>query len=472
MNQDLIAIGIWGKFQLHKLATAREIRMFRARTVSRRGKVVPLALVTALVTSAFVTSLPAQAAPLTPDKDRFYSYTASKPLKDIKPGTVLKTRTVPYHILGLALPLKATQLLYRSTNQLGKPSVNVTSVISAPGRTTSARAVSYQSFYDSLSPADEPSYAISGGVTLGSMIPNVEAALFGPFLLKGYSIIVPDTEGQKADFAAGPEYGTLTLDAIRAASNSKSTGLTKSTKVGMIGYSGGAIATGWAAALAPTYAPDVNRRLVGAAEGGVLVNPAHNLHYIDGSLVWSGVTVMAVIGISRAFHIDLTPYLNSYGLTLYKKLQHASIATVLGAYPGLTWAKLAKPGYQTPESIPIYVRSVNKLNLGSRGTPTVPMFIGQGANGVLEGTPGDKPGIGKGDGVMIAGDVRSLARQYCRNGAKITYTQYNLTSHVTSVPQWFPSAVSWLNQRFTGAPAPQNCSTIAAGNSLAPLPMP
>ena len=446
--------------------------MSRARAVSRRRAIIPLALAAALVTSALATSLPAQAAVPSPAKDPFYKYTASKPLKDIKPGTVLKTRTVPYHVLGLPLPLKATQLLYRSTNQLGKPSVNVTSVISSPGHTTSARAVSYQSFYDSLSPADEPSYAISGGLTLGGLLPTVETTLFAPFLLQGYSIIVPDTEGQTADFAAGPEYGTLTLDAIRAASSSKSTGLSKSTKVGMIGYSGGAIATGWAAALAPTYAPDVNRRLVGATEGGVLVNPAHNLHYIDGSLVWSGVTVMAVIGISRAFHIDLMPYLNAYGLKLYTRLQTASIATVLGAYPGLTWAQLAKPAYQKPESIPVYVRAVNKLNLGSVGTPTVPMFIGQGANGVLEGTPGDKSGIGHGDGVMIAGDVRSLVRKYCSHGATIKYTQYDLTSHVTSVPLWLPSAITWLTQRFAGAPAPQNCSTIAAGNSLAPLPAP
>ena len=49
----------------------------------------------------------------------------------------------------------------------------------------------------------------------------------------------------------------------------------------MLGYSGGAIATEWAAELAPTYAPDaldVNARLIGAVIGGVLVDPAHNLH--------------------------------------------------------------------------------------------------------------------------------------------------------------------------------------------------
>lgn len=439
----------------------------------RRGPrtFIPFAIVAAFLMAAFVASPTAEAAVPKPSDDPFYSYTASTPLRDIKPGTVLKTRSLPYHILGLALPLKATQLLYRSTDAQGRPTVNVTSVINSPTNTKPGRAIAYQSFYDSLDPADGPSYAISGGITLGGFIPNAESAVFAPFLLQGYSVIVPDTQGEQADFAAGPEYGKLTLDAIRAASNSSRTGLNQRTKVGMIGYSGGAIATGWASALAPKYAPDVNARLVGAAEGGVLVNPAQNLNYISGSLVWSGVTVMAIIGISRAYDFDLTPYLNSYGLELFEKLQKSSITTVLGAYPGLTFAKLAKPRYAKPESIPIYAKTVNKLNMGSAAAPTIPMLIGQGANGILEGTAGNKRGIGAGDGVMVAGDVRSLARQYCAAGTKVTYTQYNLFSHVTTVPLWLPSAITWLNDRFAGKAAPSNCSRIAVGNSLAPLPV-
>ncbi|MEO6887283.1 MAG: lipase family protein [Jatrophihabitantaceae bacterium] len=407
-----------------------------------------------------------------PGQDGFYSYTGRTSLQEIAPGTVLKTRTMPYHLFGLALPLSATQLLYRSTDQLGQPTVNVTSIVRPPGKVNAARAVSYQSFYDSLNPADEPSYAISGGTTIGGVIPNIELAVFGAFLLQGYSIIVPDTQGQGADFAAGPEYGMNTLDSIRAATRSSATGLTAATKIGMIGYSGGAIATGWAAALAPAYAPEVNRQLVGAAEGGVLVDPDHNLHYIDGSRVWAGVAPMALIGISRAFHIDLTPYLSDYGKQLYAKLQDASIISVLGAYGGLTWAKLAKPAYQRPESIPVFVHAANQLNMGSAPTPTVPMFIGQGANGILEGTLGNKPGIGAGDGVMIAADVRSLARQYCSHGTKVQYAQYDATSHFTSVAFWLPAAISWLSQRFAGKLAPQNCASIAPGNSLAPVPAP
>jgi hypothetical protein len=55
------------------------------------------------------------------------------------------------------------------------------------------KVISYQSAYDSLNQNDEPSYAISGGVTLGGLVPNVEVAVFGPFLADGYTVIVPDT---------------------------------------------------------------------------------------------------------------------------------------------------------------------------------------------------------------------------------------------------------------------------------------
>jgi Secretory lipase len=412
---------------------------------------------------------PAAGAAVPPERDPFYSYEGATPLANIAPGTVLKTRTLPYHVAGVPLPIKAVQLLYRSTGETGQPTVNVTSVLQPPLRLGAATIVSYQSFYDSLNPEDEPSYAISGGVTLGGLIPTAESALIAPALLSGETVVVPDTEGETADFAAGPEYGMNTLDSLRAVLGSPASGAAEATKIGLIGYSGGAIATGWAAELASSYAPDISSRIVGAAMGGVLVDPAHNLHYVEGSAVWAGVIPMAIIGVSRAFHVDLTPYLNTYGLQLYNKLQRASIETVLGEYPGLTWAQIAKPEYPTPESVPVYVEVVNQLIMGSRGTPSMPMFIGQGNGGELEGTSGEQEGIGPGDGVMIAGDVRSLAREYCSRGVSVQYEEYEHLSHVPSAAVWLPQADAWLAARFAGLPAPQNCSSIAPGNSLTPV---
>jgi hypothetical protein len=422
-----------------------------------------------LLAAVLILAAPvASAAPPTPEEDPFYTYTGSKPLSEIAPGTVLKTRTLSYHVLGLPTPVPAIQLLYRSTSELSEPTVNVTSVLKPLLTIGTPQVVSYQSFYDSLNPVDEPSYAISGGLGLGGAIPQVESTLIGPSLLAGRTVVITDTEGQSADFAAGPEYGINTLDGLRAALASPATGLSSTKKIAMIGYSGGAIATEWAAELAPSYAPSVNSKLVGATMGGVLVDPAHNLHYVDGSLSWAGVIPMAIIGVSRAFHIDLTPYLSEYGKSLYAKLEKASIGEVLAQYPGLTWTQLAKPEYPTPESIPVYVHVVNQLIMGTGGTPTIPLQISQGALGELEGTAGDKPGIGEGDGVMIAGDVRTLARQYCAKGDKVQYTQYPLGHIGTAVP-WIAEAMTWMNARFLGLPAPQNCASIEPGNPLTPV---
>jgi hypothetical protein len=431
---------------------------------------VAVTTVVALAVAAFLgVSAPLARAASVPGRGSFYAYTGTTPLAQIPPGTVLKTRTLYYHVAGIALPVRVVQLLYRSAGALRQPTTNVTSVLEPPVRLGSPRAVSYQSFYDSLNPADEPSVQIAGGVSLGGLIADAETVVIAPLLLQGYTVIVPDTEGQTADFAAGPEYGINTLNSIRAATSSPVTGLDTSTPIGMFGYSGGAIATDWAAQLAPAYAPDVNRQLVGAAEGGVLVDPAHNLTYVSGSLIWAGVIPMSVIGIARGFHISITPYLSSYGRQLYNKLQKASITNVLGLYPGLTYAQLVKPQYANPASIPVLVKAENKLNTGSLGSPTIPMFIGQGANGILEGTPGNKPGIGPGDGVMIAGDVRTLARDFCASGTAVDYTQYDALSHVTTFPAWTPAALTWLDSLFAGSQAPNDCSAIAPGNSLAPV---
>lgn len=423
--------------------------------------------------SAPVASSAPTAPTASPLDDPFYDYTGRKPLRKIKPGTVLKRREVPYSIQGLDLPIRTIQLLYRTRNQLGKPVVNATTVVRPLLPVLgSPRVVSYQSFYDSLDPADQPSAAIAGGQGLGAAIVNIETLLIAPLLLLGYTVNIPDTEGQTANFASGPEYGYTTLDSLRALPNAKgATGVGARAPIGLIGYSGGAIASEWAAELAPSYSPAVARRIVGTAMGGVLVHPGKNLHYVEGSQIWAGVMPMALVGISRAFEVDLAQYANAYGKQVMAEMEKATIAEVLGAYPGLTWRDIAKKKYPQPEMVRAFVRVANQLIMGTGGTPSAPLFVGQGTGGTLEGTPEGGANIGAGDGVMIAGDVRTLVRKYCRRDVDVQYREYPL-SHFTSVATWLPEAYAWLLARFGDAPvagAPNNCASVAPGNSLAPL---
>ncbi len=179
---------------------------------------------------------------------------------------------------------------------------------------------------------------------------------------------------------------------------------------------------------------------------------------------------MALIGIARAFDVDLMQYMSPYGLQLFDGLQSASIVQGLfGGYGGLTFSQLALPQYEVPESVPVFDQVANQLIMGSGGTPTTPLMIDQGANGTLDGTANDQPGIGPGDGVMIAGDVRTLAREYCARGVPVQYNEYDDLDHVLTALVWIFDAYSWMSARFTGQSAPSDCADIAPGNSLAPV---
>ncbi|HEY6522893.1 MAG TPA: lipase family protein, partial [Solirubrobacteraceae bacterium] len=227
---------------------------------------------------------------------------------------------------------------------------------------------------------------------------------------------------------------------------------------GLIGYSGGAIATEFASELAPTYAPGLD--IVGVAEGGIPVDFAHNLTYVNGSQDWSGVIPTVLVGVGRGFGIDLTPYLSSDGAQITNTVSSQCINNFLGNYPGLTIQKLLKPQYQNFLGIPVFAKTINHLIMGRTGTPTGPLFIGVGNQD------------GTGDGVMIADDDEALAHTYCERGVSVQFNTYSGQDHDNAAIPFEAGALSFLTTRLTGAPVPNGCSSIGAGNSLAPVPVP
>ena len=97
--------------------------------------------------------------------------------------------------------------------------------------------------------------------------------LMAPLLDQGYYVVSPDYEGPKLTFTIGKQSGQAVLNSIRAALKSgKITNIKDDAKVVMWGYSGGSLASGWAAALQPSYAPELGGNLLGAALGGFVTN--------------------------------------------------------------------------------------------------------------------------------------------------------------------------------------------------------
>jgi hypothetical protein len=441
------------------------LRMVLTRTRLLRIAVAPLCaliMVAAWVPAAHAaTAAPAAKAavaqsPILPTEDPFYTYTGATPLSEISPGTVLKERSVSLAIEGITVPVSTEQVLYRTTGELGQPTVTVTTIIKPLFSLLGTKIVAYQTAYDALGAECDPSYTLQGGNT-GDSVAQEEAAVIALYVVAGYTVTVPDYEGEDLDWGAGQESGYGTLDAIRATESYL--GVSSGTEVGMVGYSGGSIATEWAAELAPTYAPSLN--IIGAAAGGVPVDFAHNLNYINGDDDWSGVIPAVLVSVGRAFDVDITPYLSAYGEQVTSAVSDECIASFAASYPGLTIQQLLGADYQNPFQIPVLVNILNELIMGnSPGKPGEPLLFGVG------------DADGTGDGIMIDGDVEALAHEYCERGVPVTLDIYNGDTHSEAAVPFEEDALTFLSGLFLGLPAPNGCSSIGTGNSLAPLPEP
>lgn len=418
---------------------------WRSRRTATQVFLAPLIVATLVMAPTAGASGPS----VTPDHDPFYTYSGPIPLRQIAPGTVLKKRSVTLALGAQATPVKAQQLLYRTTGQLGQPTATVTTVIKPTSVPVQPNIVEYLSFYDGLGSQCDPSYTLAGGQQTDSATRQQameEGLLIDWYLSMGWVVTVPDFEGTHLDWMAGKESGYGALDGIRATQSYLHVG--PATKVALSGYSGGAVAADWASELAPAYAPTLN--IVGVAEGGIPVNYTHLFKYVNGDQVNSSTMPGILLGLARAYHLDLTPYLSSYGAKLVKAESRACITSVFGDYPGLTYQKLMKPKYRDMFRVPVFARIFNDQIMGTApGHPRTPLFMGVG----------NSDGIG--DGVMRADDVKALAHEYCTQGVTVRFEQYDRANHVSAAAFFEPQTGPFLQARFAGLPLRGNCASTA-----------
>ncbi len=409
----------------------------------------------ALVSVVTATAVPSSAAtgPKRPAREKFYDYHGS--LKHKHAGTVLKKRTVKI-ALGDAVPtpVRATQVLYRTTNQLRHPSATVATIFRpVTGTATPTKLLSYQTAYDGVSSTCRPSFQFRGGSPTNTVV-GLESAIIDQFLAQGYTVVSSDYEGPTDDYGAGREEGYNTLDGIRAAEHVLH--LHAGARVGMIGYSGGSIASEWASELQPKYAPKLH--LIGVAEGGIPVDLAHNLAYISGSSDWAGAIPAVVIGLMRAYHLRESTYFDARGLRIAEKVKQGCLEPT--AYPELHFSDLLKKKYKHWKQVPVFVRIFNDSIMGRTSRPHEPLLMGVGN------------ADGRGDGVMISKDVQQLAHQYCRRGDDVAYHVYQGADHDAAVVPFETQAIAFLAQVYAKQHPASGCSSIKAGNALTPLPKP
>jgi len=398
---------------------------------------------------------PARAATATrplPTDDSFYTYTGpTQPA-----GTVLKQRTVKLAFGGSSTPISADQLLYQTTDQLNRPTVTVTTVLKPTPVSVVPRIVGYMSFYDGLGARCDPSYTLAGGdpgESAYAQEADEEELLITWYLAHGDIVTIPDFEGTDLAWMTGRQSGQQALDGIRATESFLKIG--SKTPVGLSGYSGGSVATNWASELAPAYAPELN--LVGVAEAGIPVNYFHHFAYINGTSEYSAAIPGELLGLSRAYGIDLTAidpltgqpkYLTPRGQQIVQAESDTCMASDFGKYV-VSIKDLLLPQYQDVANVEPFKTMLSDQTMGTVANPSrAALFM---ANGNADGT---------GDGAMSAVDAKALARHYCSLGISVDYQEYPGLSHIEAAAAFEPQTGAFLQARFAGAPWVNNCATL------------
>ncbi|WP_280350691.1 lipase family protein, partial [Nocardia abscessus] len=219
-----------------------------------------------------------------PEDDPFYAPPPA--VERLRPGAIVRTRKVEIGFFGLVTQrVSAWQLLYRTGDLHGAPEVAVTTVLLPWGADPAEPRplVSFQCAIDAVASKCSPSYSLRRGARAAGSIPQLELPLIASALARGWAVSVPDHGGTAGRFGVAREPGYRALDAVRAALAFVPLGLDPATPVALWGYSGGGLATAWAAEVAAEYAPELN--IVGAVAGSPVGDPAAAVHRLNGTLL-------------------------------------------------------------------------------------------------------------------------------------------------------------------------------------------
>jgi pimeloyl-ACP methyl ester carboxylesterase len=345
------------------------------------------------------------------------------------PGTILASRPVGVPLQ--VVPTATTQLLVRSTDSHGVPMPVITTVMvpTTPWPGPGPRPViAYNTAIDSLGLNCVPSWTIPRAM-------EIEVVPIQYLLSKNYAVVVTDHQGPKQAYAGGRLSGNAVLDALRAAVNAPFLGLIPNAPIAISGYSGGAIAAGWAAERQAEYAPELN--VVGTAIGGAPVNYRILLSSMNGANLASGVFLAAVLGLAREYP-QLFPLMNDNAYRLGAVAKDWCLAQLapMGVAPVTVQALSDVPNVL---DLPVVQQVLDDTRLG-KSAPRAPVLIYQGQQ----------------DFWIPREGAIELRDTWCGKGANVMYDE-KFGEHLIAVTWGFPIAFGWIDDRIAGRPMANGC---------------
>ncbi|EFY85049.1 secretory lipase, putative [Metarhizium acridum CQMa 102] len=408
-----------------------------------------------LATLAYVTAVPLaeRAGLLPPSQDPWYQ--VPKNLDAIEPGSILKSRKPPAPIASFGIKsvnLKdAHQIMYKTTNSFNRSTATVTTVL-IPHNADFNKVLSYQSIVDAAFIDCAPSYALQlgskSGVAFGTFTTQAELFLIATLLDKGWVVVLPDYLGPHSAFLANKLAAHAVLDSIRAVTKSTAfTGVHQNATVALWGYSGGSVATGWAAELHASYAPELN--IVGAALGGTVPSIPPVIKAVNRGYA-AGLLPSGFLGLSGEYP-ELKNIIQERVLPqhrpAFEKVKKQCLVADLEEFPFEDVVSMLKdPSVLTSGAL---ASIFNDIALG-KSTPKMPLYVYKPVH----------------DEISPVASTDELVKFYCANGGSVQYERDWVSLHGTLLTTGAAKALSWLISLVDGKPQPTGCSTSNVVSSL------
>lgn len=396
------------------------------------------AALTGLTAATFtvLAGVPATALPIYPasDPDPFFS-APDDVVSAHQPGDVLKIRQMPPN---LYFPgSEVWQLLYRTTDSEGKPIAANTTFLLPPNFAPDGPMLSYQHIINALGHKCKIATEL---YTTDPLTQIREAPALNIALLRGWAVALPDHLGPRMAYGAAKLGGQVTLDGIRAVKKVPELRVANSP-VGLAGYSGGGMATSWAAALAPRYAPELN--IVGAAEGGVPMNLAKMASALGTNPHPAfGLAMAAALGLEREYpdRLNVTDQLNANGRWLQSMIQNGCTNEIMFWGIGRAASQVTDNVNFLDDPQAWRVMEENSLELYD-GVPAAPLFEWHSPT----------------DTLVPVDSIDNTVRRYCAAGVRVQTLLTPSPDHLSAAVLGLPQALDWLDGRYRGADAPSSC---------------
>ncbi|KAK4146051.1 secretory lipase-domain-containing protein [Dichotomopilus funicola] len=377
---------------------------------------------------------------LPPTLDPWYRAPTTYDWAATEPGTVLKIRRAP-QLIAAPVPLipnalAAYHLLYRSTDSRYNPSWAVTTLF-VP-RSQAPPLLSYQLPYDTCNPNASPSFALALSSLTGDPYGDITSALS-----LGWLVAVPDYEGPLASYSAGVQAGHATLDGVRAVlAVGEGLGLglggMEKTKVALWGYSGGALASEWAAELSVQYAPKLGESLAGVALGGLTPNVTSVTGYLNRKK-GAGLIPQGLLGMASQ-HPEAYEWIVGRLKPGTGRERFLSVRGMTGAQAVRAFEYEDIYGYFVGGEGDLYVPVMKGMYdvdgyMGYHGVPGMPVFVYNAVN----------------DELSDVRDVDALVERFCGVGANILYQRNWVGSHEEELVNGRGRAFRWLRSVLDGS---------------------